>query len=71
MTPPAIVMVSAVGLALKDHGRARTLKGLRDGDDGRTPAGHDDPSGSGPCHGPLGPGRVSQSRGAPAPSPRR
>jgi len=28
---PAIVMVSAVGLALKDHGRARTLKGLRDG----------------------------------------
>ncbi len=31
---PAIVMVSAVGLALKDHGRDRTLKGLRDGDDG-------------------------------------
>jgi len=29
-----IVMVSVVGLALKDHGRARTLKGLRAGDAG-------------------------------------
>ncbi len=25
---PALVMVGAVGLALKDHGRKRTLKGL-------------------------------------------
>jgi len=29
-----MVMVSIVGLALKDHGRARTLKGLRAGDAG-------------------------------------
>ena len=29
-----MVMVSVVGLALKDHGRARTLKGLRAGDAG-------------------------------------
>jgi len=27
-------MMGAGGLALKDHGRARTLQGLRDGDDG-------------------------------------
>jgi len=27
-------MVGAVGLALKDHGRDRTLKGLRAGGDG-------------------------------------
>ena len=31
---PTMVMVSSVGLALKDHGRARTLKGLRAGDAG-------------------------------------
>ena len=31
---PTIVMVSVVGLAPKDHGRARTLKGLRAGDAG-------------------------------------
>ena len=31
---PTMVMVSVVGLALKDHGRARTLKGLRAGDAG-------------------------------------
>jgi len=31
---PTMVMVSSVGLALKDHGRTRTLKGRRAGDAG-------------------------------------
>jgi len=47
-----IVMVGAVGLALKDHGRGRTLKGLCGGAPRVVPApvvGQPDPSGSVPC----------------------
>jgi len=57
-----------VGLTLKGHGRDRTLKGLRGNmraHASRPIAGAPDPLGSVACHGPVGPGRVSQSWGAP------
>jgi len=63
-------MIGALGLALKDHGMDRTLKGLGAGDPRVVPVpvmGDQDPSGSVVCHGPSGPGRISQSWGAPRP----